>query len=107
MLVKESKFDHGYQGALQQIKHSNICKDANKKKNASFYIQGTHNLAGERKGVIWNNSKIIIEQYITEVTYEVKAISAVGLCSKGRLLLFGVISYGFTDKIDSFKSRKL
>lgn len=52
-LVIKSRGDHGYKSALQQVKHSYIYKDANKKeKKAYFYTQGTHNLAGERKVII-------------------------------------------------------
>ena len=44
-----------------------ILMKTKKKKNASFHSQEIHSLAGERKVIIWNASKTVLEWCIREL----------------------------------------
>jgi len=49
----------------------------------------------------------VLERCIRELSHKVKAVNAVGCLSKGRLLMLGVLSKGFTEKVGSLRPHEL
>ena len=72
-----------------------------KKKNASVHSQEIHSVAGERKVVIWNASKAVLEWCIRELSRKVKAVNAVGCLSKGKWCWRTLIGMGKCSETSS------
>lgn len=49
----------------------------------------------------------MLERCIRELSHNVKAVNEVGYLSKGRLLMLGVLSKDFTEKVGSLRPHEL